>query len=253
MLVSEKMIIEAFLVNHELDMLKAKLEAHSLHVGKFVLLESDIDFNHNPKPLHIKDNWHMFQPWHHKMELNYADVSENEPGWPTENALRSALGKCITHTAKDKILLTDLDEFCTKNTWQIINDNDAGILMQELFVGSIYKRRKQKGLGPRFIIGRDFVDANTHRKDLNFERFEDGGVHLSWMGDGVWFESKLKAMAEHKNYFKGATMKQAIRAKERGSMFPWRKEFNNIVTLSPKQLEIYFQDLLPIVLKHGFK
>jgi len=245
------MIIEAFLVNHELNMLKAKLDAHSSHVSKFILLETDIDFNHNRKPLYIKDNWNMFSEWHNKMELNFVDVSSYEPGWPTECALRSALGGFISYKDDDKILLSDLDEFCTHDTWKIILENNNGILMQELFIASVYKKRKQKGIGPRFIIGREFVDANQHRKDLTLERFDEGGVHLSWMGDGQWFESKLKAMAEHKNYFKNKTMAQAIKSKKQGLIFPWRKEFNNILTLKPDQLKIYFKDLLPVIKKHG--
>ena len=73
------------LINTELEWLEIRMGEMSSEVDFFVIVESPVTFSDLPKPLHVRENWARFKPWHHKMILHTLNAS-NPSGKPFADA-----------------------------------------------------------------------------------------------------------------------------------------------------------------------
>jgi len=231
------MLKELFLFNNELDLLECKLKYHH-RVDCFVLAESELDFNHNKKPLHYRLNEKRFFKWKHKIQHHVLDIASQRPGWESEQHSRTELGKLANVSNQDKIVLSDLDEFINARGFDIINKENQGLLSQKLFVGFMNFLHKDPWTGPTFYTGDCLVDANRQRRDVkNLQNFYNCGAHLSWMGGEENFMQKLDAMCEGASWFKSKPKSLALEHWRNGKIFPWRKEYKN-------KIEILNEDII---------
>lgn len=118
----QRKVYDLLLVNTELEMLELRLGQMSPHVDYFVIIESDKTFTDHPKPLHVRENWARFAPWHDKMILRTMDLNALGGGgaltWDRERASRNAMftqgipGLAGPQAARldDVLLVSDVDE-----------------------------------------------------------------------------------------------------------------------------------------------
>lgn len=63
-------------------------------VEYFVILESDVTFTGNLKPLYIRENWDLFSAFHDEMTLRTVDMSglkEDPSSWDREHLPRNSM------------------------------------------------------------------------------------------------------------------------------------------------------------------
>jgi hypothetical protein len=73
------------LINTELEWLEIRMGEMSSEIDYFVIVESPVTFSDLPKPLHVRENWARFKPWHHKMILHTLNTT-NPSGKPFADA-----------------------------------------------------------------------------------------------------------------------------------------------------------------------
>jgi len=66
-------IIDSIFFYDELDMLTFRLTELNDSVDQFIIMESGVDFNGNPKPFFFKENEHLFEQW--KTKITYLSVN----------------------------------------------------------------------------------------------------------------------------------------------------------------------------------
>ena len=66
-------IIDSIFFYDELDMLTFRLTELNDNVDQFIIMESGVDFNGNPKPFFFKENEHLFEQW--KTKITYLSVN----------------------------------------------------------------------------------------------------------------------------------------------------------------------------------
>jgi beta-1,4-mannosyl-glycoprotein beta-1,4-N-acetylglucosaminyltransferase len=106
------MIIDAFPFNDELDLLELRLGQLDSVVDKFVLVETNLTYRGQPKPLYYQENKQQFEKWNHKIVA----VDTNTPrqgAWYFEIAQRNVLTDVIrglNPSVEDTIVFSDCDE-----------------------------------------------------------------------------------------------------------------------------------------------
>jgi beta-1,4-mannosyl-glycoprotein beta-1,4-N-acetylglucosaminyltransferase len=125
-------VYDLFLINGELDWIEIRLNELKDHVDYFVVVESATSFTNNPKPLHMKENWAQFEPFHKKIiyrELNNTGFSSDIP-WDWEDRQRNALFDQVfpdlsgeqEPNAGDVILVSDVDEIPRPATLTVLRN-----------------------------------------------------------------------------------------------------------------------------------
>ncbi|GKT44361.1 uncharacterized protein ColSpa_04542 [Colletotrichum spaethianum] len=119
-MVQKRKIYDLLLVNTEMEMLEIRIGQMAPYIDYFVILESDLTFTDQPKPLFVKDNWELFKPWHEKMILRTMDLEALKTGttWDREHASRNAMYEQVIPTLVDEqaaniddvLIVSDVDE-----------------------------------------------------------------------------------------------------------------------------------------------
>ena len=88
-------VYDLFLISTELDWLEIRLNELSEEVDYFVILESDMTFQENPKPLHFRDNFSNFGSFHSKIIHRIVNFTGSSlpagDTWEHERFTRNAL------------------------------------------------------------------------------------------------------------------------------------------------------------------
>lgn len=106
------MIIDAFPFNDELDMLALRLGQLNDVVDYFVLVETNLTFRGNPKPLYYRENMHLFNQYNHKI-ISVDSRTPRQGAWYFEIAQRNHLVesvKSLLAKPDDVITFSDCDE-----------------------------------------------------------------------------------------------------------------------------------------------
>src|SRR5690242_8981156 len=110
---SHAKIYDCFLFYNEIELLKMRLEELNAAVDYFVLVESVETHKGDLKPLHFKENQHLFAEYLNK--IIHIVVDERHPEltglWEKENYHRNCISRGLKQChPSDIILLSDLDE-----------------------------------------------------------------------------------------------------------------------------------------------
>lgn len=110
--VSSRPLVDALIVNDELDLLEHRLRLLGDHVDHFVIAESRSTYAGAIKPLHVAENLHRFAAWQHKLTLVEYDLSSQpDDRWARESASRESLLAPLRRIAPDGVaMLCDVDE-----------------------------------------------------------------------------------------------------------------------------------------------
>ena len=116
----KRKVYDLVLMSTELDWLEIRLHTLADQVDYFVIVESPTTFTGKLKPLHLRDNWHRFAPFHHKIIHRVVpDEIQSARIWDHEDAFRNAL---FTHVfpgligtpqqaqTDDVLVVSDMDE-----------------------------------------------------------------------------------------------------------------------------------------------
>lgn len=189
------MIIDAFPMNDELDMLELRLGQLDSVVDKFILVETNLTYRGQEKPLYYQQNKHLFERWNHKIVA----VDSHTPrmgAWYFEIAQRNVLSevvKGLNPSEEDTIVFSDCDEIPNPDV-VLYYTPDLGLrnLKQYTFY---YNFNHMFNYGDRSWsrarIGRvkDFLQWGAYEfrqgprdLDLTFPSLENGGWHGSYFG-----------------------------------------------------------------------
>ncbi len=201
------MIWDAFLYNGEADMLECRLtELDSLDC-KFVIAESEMTFQGQPKPLSFLEEKERFASWADRITYAVAALPEDTSDpWTREYAQRDRLLDIIRHCAEpdDTIIFGDVDEipradikFSAETTLGMRHHQFAADWLSPAgWYGSVVN----KAYYIRHMSGRVLRDCRWA-----YPVIPDAGWHLSWLG-GIE-EAKKKAHAFSHTEFTGKVCK----------------------------------------------
>lgn len=124
---SKRKVYDLFTVNNELDWLEIRLNATYDFVDYFVIIEGPKTFTGLDKPLHVRDNWASFAPYHDKIiyhELQYPKDFNPKLSWDYEDLQRNALFTQVfpsligaqAPTEGDALVVADVDEIVRPET-----------------------------------------------------------------------------------------------------------------------------------------
>jgi hypothetical protein len=119
-------IYDCFIFNNELDLLEVRLRETFDKVDRYVIVESNITFTGQPKPMHLHDNWQRFLPWADKITLLQAQgVHADNSAWANEARSRESLAPGIADAdAEDYVLLSDADELFRASTFDLMRQHN---------------------------------------------------------------------------------------------------------------------------------
>jgi beta-1,4-mannosyl-glycoprotein beta-1,4-N-acetylglucosaminyltransferase len=116
----QRKVYDLFMVNTELDWMEIRMGELASEVDYFIVLESATDFQDRPKPLHVKNHWSRFSPFHHKIVHHVLNVTGQTLGdaWARERFSRNAMMDQVFPTLTgeqevqqgDVIVVSDVDE-----------------------------------------------------------------------------------------------------------------------------------------------
>jgi beta-1,4-mannosyl-glycoprotein beta-1,4-N-acetylglucosaminyltransferase len=138
-------IVDCFLFNNEIPMLKFRLKELYDYVDNIVLVEAAHTFKGDPKPLYFQDNKHLFTEYLDKItHIIVNDMPEGEDPWKRDHFQRNALDRGIdvlNLNDDDIVIISDCDEIINRDILpQIRNNPFKGIarLRQDFYYYNLY-------------------------------------------------------------------------------------------------------------------
>ena len=199
------MIIDLIPFNNKLDTLLMRLNCHDF-VDKFYITE----FRHNiigqPKPLHIQDNWHLFERFKDRIEYRVYDKFPNLSSFQCSDYWRDLLLDEIRQLPTDTIVInTDKDEIIDSRK---IGNYTGGVMTLEMSL-YVYYLNLYSG---RWINGTICTVDDLKDKKLSMLRYvntnrayEHGvlnnmGWHFSWLGGYKAFKEKYDTFGKQEGW-----------------------------------------------------
>lgn len=212
------MIIDAVLLNNELDMMEFRLQLYWNVVDKFVIVESDRTFSGLSKPYNFERNlsrfsWAMEKIIYHKIfpDVSKLDMASKPQSydpthdcWKLERGQREAiLDACIDLPGDSTLIMGDADEFPALEAIRWVKDNEVReplTCKQYFFYYNLGNLRLEEWAGSMFVNLNDARKIGTQQlRDIRgsfVSRGSFNGWHLSWFGD---VKEKIEAFS-HQEY-----------------------------------------------------
>jgi beta-1,4-mannosyl-glycoprotein beta-1,4-N-acetylglucosaminyltransferase len=200
-------IIDAFILFDELDMLEFRLKYLRDHVDKFVIIENSHTFTGKKKPFNYLENQHRFAWAKDKIIYYQSYIDQGEP-WATETAQRERiLSATDGFAANDILVISDIDEIPNYNMITLAQASPCFMpfacqqaffyynlktLRNEIWKGSIFCY-----LGWARLSTIAFLRANRNI----WPSIRGGGWHLSYFGGIEKIQKKIRAFS-HQEYNK---------------------------------------------------
>lgn len=120
-------VFDSFLFCDELDLLECRLTELDSAVYRFVIVESAVTFQGNPKSLYFLENQDRFSPWRDKIIYVQVNLDGYDDPWSREHTSRDAIVAGLSELRDDDIfMLSDVDEIPFPD---VIQDSPTNILM----------------------------------------------------------------------------------------------------------------------------
>ena len=191
-------VLDSFLFNDELEMLKMRLDYYNDSVDYFVICESTKTQSGQNKELTYEVNSHLFEEYKDKIYYTIYEPTEEDleklktNKFFLEDEHRECLRKKIKEISDENclILLSDVDEFAKKELFENVRE-----LTKDLNMDAVSFKLKTFYYSPRTelliecfatVAVNDYTMRNVNRfYDLrkytfNCSHIEDGGYHLSF-------------------------------------------------------------------------
>ena len=99
-------VYDLFLISDELDWLEIRLNTLSPHVDYFVIVESNMTFTGEPKPLHLKENWSRFSAFHG--QIIHHTIEDPTAGLETSSwSLEEVFGNALLYSTFPPLMFTE--------------------------------------------------------------------------------------------------------------------------------------------------
>lgn len=132
---TKRKVFDLFMVNDELDWMEIRLNTTYDYVDYFVVVEASRTFTNHPKPLVIKKNWELFEPYQKKIiyhELEYPKDWTPPRAWDAEDLQRNAMFEQVFPKLEgeqkpnygDVIVVADVDEISRPETLIVLRTCD---------------------------------------------------------------------------------------------------------------------------------
>ena len=191
-------IWDTFLFYNELDMLECRLtELEDTPIYKHLLVETNLTFQGDPKPMYYLENKERFAKWEDRILRVSADNLSGKDPWEREIISREVIGIGLQQAGvepDDIIMLSDVDEIPRP---EHVNEHmyngvayemrqhmfSANWLHPEPWYGTVVQRYEQ-------IDG--FQNLHNMRGSW-WPKVRDGGWHLTYLGGPDAVRSKVAA------------------------------------------------------------
>jgi len=208
-------IYDLFTFNNELDLLEIRLNELDSVVDRFVICESTMSHNNEPKPLYFSNNRKRFEKFLHKIDLVIFDSVKHTDSWSIENDHRRALSEKIpvNLNEEDILLLSDLDEIPRKEIVEKLKsrreDQFPVTLCSTMYSGSFHNHviappnqlHNDGTVALKFIQYKQNQDLQHYRniRSQTLPRIYDAGWHFTSMGGPKNVLKKIQSFA-HNEY-----------------------------------------------------
>lgn len=223
-----RIIINGFVINHEMDMLEIRIKELGDAVDYYLVLESNYTYFGTSKPLHLRSNLSagFLSAYRHKiipLVVGVYNEGDGDP-WAPENYFRSAIWKEGRHhfpniRADDLFMITDADEVPSRDLMLFLKYHDGygepiSLTLQWFIYGFFWRMGSENVVSGICSIGylRDIYQNDSlelRRQPYDFELYlneneTDGyfwnvsgiaprfaGWHCSWCFTEVGIQVKL--------------------------------------------------------------
>ena len=189
-------IFESFLVNSDIDWLEIHLGEHYDLVDTFVVVEMEKTFTGHPKPLHAKENWDRFAPYHDKiihLVLNETGT-DFQNAWDRESFSRNAFLDQVLFKMEgdaapsqgDVILVSDVDEITRPGAMMAMRNCEfsARLTLQSTayFYSFQWKHREEDWFHPQatYYDGPNTIKPQDLRMGSRDQVLWFAAWHCSW-------------------------------------------------------------------------
>lgn len=192
-------IIDAFIMNNELDILEIRLEEMSPAVDWFVLVEGNRDFKGDPKPMEYELHKDGFAKFHDKIiHVKVEDYPDNVDAWAREAWTRNATLRGITQIPglndMDLVIISDADEIIRCSVLKNLQEIEETLQVCKFNQSFRYYRFNCRAIhdgwaAPIAVRAKYFTDPQNTRHNNNPEipwdhcfTIPNAGWHFSYMG-----------------------------------------------------------------------
>lgn len=208
-------IYDLFTFNNELDLLEIRLNELDSVVDTFIICESTMSHNNEPKPIYFSNNRKRFEKFLHKIDLVIFDSVKHTDSWSIENDHRRALSEKIpvNLNEEDILLLSDLDEIPRKDIVEKLKSRRVEqfpvTLCSTMYSGSFHNHviappnqlHNDGTVALKFIQYKQNQDLQHYRniRSQTLPRIYDAGWHFTSMGGPKNVLKKIQSFA-HNEY-----------------------------------------------------
>lgn len=216
-------VVDATMINDEVDLLRLRLEYLAPHVDHFYVAESSQTYTGIPKPLHVADNQHLFADYWDRMTVVHYSCPAASSAWDREEASRDSLRQALRaeRERSSTVLVGDLDEFPSEEQL----DQLGGLAAPMSIPVDTYYRRANWRLdaeSPLFVTKASPIGMLPDRltqfrwPELPYEVLGgERGAHLSFMGFTPHQLAKKLAAFSHSEYlFAAAEAERLIKVSD---------------------------------------
>lgn len=232
-------LIDAFLINNELNVLEARLNAMGPMIDAFLLVESNYTLTGKPSPMYFDQNRDKFQPWAHKIKQFPFMKKTNGTAWDQEKNQRNHIFKGLKTLdlhPKDLVFITDVDEIIDLASESLITflqrwDGKGYVCLgMDMYYFNSRCKRGVWTLGKMATYETLMVekDIDEVRRQKCTATVYPSGWHLSYFGGADSIREKLRSFAHtEKAYLADSPDLQA-----------WMDNCTDFIHTPIKQLEI---------------
>lgn len=194
-------VIDGFLVNDEINLMKLRMMELDPVVDTFVAVQMDRNLRGEPKDLHVDIRDPRFAHFRDKLKVVSIKGLEFGPHPEAEWSQRIALGAELERQAEigDILMLSDVDEIPSRRVVSACVEDGIKspvALVMRLYYYRINLRMMRPWVGtviwPHGCC-KDPIDAQEMRNNRHFlPQIADAGWHFSWFGDAKAVQRKLR-------------------------------------------------------------
>ena len=189
-------VFDCFLFYNEFTLLELRLQELWNSVDYFVIGESNITFQNNPKSFYLKDNWHRFEKYASK--IRHVMI---------EGFQRASLQRGLYDVEpNDIVCISDCDEIPRPSSLNYIKqdkeDWDRYILTIPLFYfkfNYMMIEPVHKQINIKVTKGRVLQNPHWERSSFDYipgiKKLEHGGWHFTYLGNDNFAKIKIKSFS----------------------------------------------------------
>ncbi|MGE3999282.1 MAG: hypothetical protein AB7I48_03620 [Planctomycetaceae bacterium] len=197
-------VYDCFTFFNEYDLLQVRLMEHSPFVDQFVIAQGSHTFSGKPNPHRLDLTEQRFAPFASKITLINVSLKPAPcNAWENEYRQRDALLEAVAWSDDDVLLLSDLDEIVSRNSWPAVlrrlrTDPVLSIRMG-VFYYFINLRADREISVAKMATGRACRSAGVTSQELRVSDAPDTedicGWHFSYLGDEEFIRNKIQSFS----------------------------------------------------------